>query len=84
MRLTQWIYTIADRMEKYYRKLIKNYFTSIPITYPPSTCSPIQELSNQTKAHRSNETQESAPEELKSMIAGSMTSLRRLLTEKDG
>lgn len=30
--LTQWIYLVADKMDKYYRKLVKNYFNSIPFS----------------------------------------------------
>ena len=27
----KWIYSQADKMEKFFRKLVKNYFTGIPM-----------------------------------------------------
>ena len=27
----KWIYTQADKMEKFFRKLVKNYFTGVPM-----------------------------------------------------
>lgn len=35
--MIQWIYEVAEKIERTFKKMIKNYFNDIPITIPLST-----------------------------------------------